>query len=112
MKVLSVYFSSGAMVVPDLLFQIVAGIALIFFNAFITAFFVYRRWNLKAIPSGKRWGILLFTFLLVAAILLVLQFLLQQNFEIWLVIYTVTMIIISIGDFLASRSKIKYRQKS
>lgn len=93
------------MIAPDLIYQLIIAIALLIFNGLITSFFVYNRWNLSAMMPSKRWATLLTTFTLTIIFLLSLQFSSKQSFEIWLVVYTVTMTIIAFGEFFTKRLK-------
>lgn len=92
---------------PDLRYQLIIAIALLLFSGVSTCFFVYNRWNLNVMIPRKRWGILLTIFILTIVALLSLQFVFEQSFEIWLLIYAVTISIITLGDFITFRLKAK-----
>lgn len=90
---------------PDLRYQLIIAIALLLFSGVSTCFFVYNRWNLNVMILLKSWGILLATFILTIVALLSLQFVFEQSFEIWLLVYAITISVITIGDFITFRLK-------
>lgn len=95
------------MIAPDLSSQFLLIVVLFLCSGLSTCFFVYNRWKLDVITPGKRLVRLITIFILTVIFLITLQFTFKQSFEIWLVIYTVTMTIIAFGDFISLRLKTK-----
>lgn len=93
------------MIAPDLLPPLIITIVLLLISAIITSFVVYQRWNLSAMTAVKKWTTLSATFFITITYLFALQFIFKQSFEIWLIIYIVTMTMIALGDFIAKRIK-------
>jgi hypothetical protein len=91
------------MIAPNLLPLIIATIVLLLFNPTITTVFVYNRWNIKSKGASKRRVISLTTFILTFILFLSLQFLFKHSFEIWTIMYALTMTILVIGDRIAKK---------
>lgn len=95
------------MIAPDILPILVVFIFLNVYNPTVTTVFVYQRWTLRSLTREKKIIFLAITFLATLVVLLLLHHFLKHEFEIWAILYGLTLTVITIGDRIAEKNRLR-----
>ena len=95
------------MIAPDIFPTLIVITTLNVYNPTITTIFVYQRWTLRNVTTRKKIIFLTVTFVATLVLLLLLHHFFKQEFEVWAILYGLTLTVITIGDRIAERNRLR-----